>query len=159
MSMVVRARSRRRPCLERPPLVTPWYVRRAVYFDADGERHEIAMPSFAQRAPEDADAAERRARVAGQVALLKEAEKARDEAEAHVAQAPQIDADAIRRELANMRELRWLIYKRDGYRCTKCGSEVDLTLDHIVPVSKGGTNVWWNLTTLCRPCNSSKGAR
>lgn len=41
--------------------------------------------------------------------------------------------------------------------CAYCGGPAD-TLDHIVPVSRGGTNVWYNLTAACRPCNSRKQA-
>lgn len=45
------------------------------------------------------------------------------------------------------------IYERDGHRCLACGSEKKLTLDHIVPISKGGTNDESNLQTLCEGCN------
>jgi HNH endonuclease len=58
--------------------------------------------------------------------------------------------------LASLRER---IYRRDGYRCLSCGSREDLTLDHIHPKSLGGADTESNLQTLCRPCNSSKGAR
>lgn len=51
------------------------------------------------------------------------------------------------------------VFLRDEHRCRACGSERELTIDHIVPVSRGGTNVEENLQTLCRPCNSRKGAR
>jgi hypothetical protein len=56
-------------------------------------------------------------------------------------------------------ELRAAIYERDEYACLICGSADDLTLDHIYPWSKGGEDTLENLRTLCRPCNSSKGAR
>lgn len=56
-------------------------------------------------------------------------------------------------------ELRAAIYERDEYACLLCGSPDDLTLDHIYPWSKGGEDTLENLRTLCRPCNSSKGAR
>ncbi|MCH7736503.1 MAG: HNH endonuclease [Chloroflexi bacterium] len=55
--------------------------------------------------------------------------------------------------------LRWAIFKRDDYRCLACSSDVDLTIDHIQPVSKGGLDNKYNLRTLCRSCNSAKGAR
>lgn len=55
-------------------------------------------------------------------------------------------------------ELRRAVYERDGYRCQECGDWHDLTLDHIHPVSKGGRSTYENLRTLCRSCNSSKGA-
>ena len=54
--------------------------------------------------------------------------------------------------------LRWRVYARDHYRCVKCGKRWDLSCDHIVPVSKGGETTLGNLQTMCRPCNSSKGA-
>lgn len=55
--------------------------------------------------------------------------------------------------------LRQAIYARDGHRCLGCGSVEGLTLDHIVPWSWGGPDTEENLRVLCRPCNSSKGAR
>lgn len=51
------------------------------------------------------------------------------------------------------------IYERDAYRCRECGDWHDLTIDHIIPRSKGGTNEETNLRVLCRSCNSKKGAR
>jgi 5-methylcytosine-specific restriction endonuclease McrA len=48
------------------------------------------------------------------------------------------------------------IYTRDGYQCLRCGSKEQLTIDHIVPVAKGGTNDFDNLQTLCRSCNCQK---
>ncbi len=53
---------------------------------------------------------------------------------------------------------RRAIYERDGYRCVYCGSETDLTLDHVHPKSKGGTNEASNLVTACFPCNVRKGS-
>lgn len=56
-------------------------------------------------------------------------------------------------------KVRWDVFKRDGYKCVKCGSDSDLTIDHEKPKSKGGGNEIGNLKTMCRSCNSSKGAR
>lgn len=53
-------------------------------------------------------------------------------------------------------ELRNRIYKRDDYKCVKCGEKEDLTLDHIIPFIKGGPTKRNNLQTLCRRCNSLK---
>lgn len=55
--------------------------------------------------------------------------------------------------------VRARIVARDRFQCVKCGAERFLTIDHIVPVSKGGTNDEENLQTLCAICNSRKGAR
>lgn len=56
-------------------------------------------------------------------------------------------------------ELRWKIFKRDGYKCVNCHADVDLTVDHVHPYSKGGTAHEGNLSTLCRSCNARKGNR
>ncbi len=49
------------------------------------------------------------------------------------------------------------IFKRDGNECQYCGSVHDLTLDHVMPRSRGGKSTWDNLVTACRRCNSKKG--
>ena len=54
---------------------------------------------------------------------------------------------------------RALVFERDGRRCRRCNSTDRLTIDHIHPHSRGGSNDAENLQTLCHPCNSSKGAR
>ncbi len=51
------------------------------------------------------------------------------------------------------------IFKRDNHQCVYCGSRRDLTLDHVVPRSKGGNSSWLNLVTACQACNSRKGNR
>jgi hypothetical protein len=55
--------------------------------------------------------------------------------------------------------VRLAVYARDGYACVECGCGDDLTLDHIRPYSLGGPDTEDNLQTMCRPCNSRKGAR
>ena len=56
--------------------------------------------------------------------------------------------------------LRFEILKRDGYRCQMCGvtakDGATLEIDHITPVSKGGSNDADNLQVLCRDCNAGK---
>lgn len=60
-------------------------------------------------------------------------------------------------------EKRLAIYSRDGFACAYCGLSIEnedgakLTLDHITPRSKGGTNGTKNLVTCCHACNSSRG--
>jgi hypothetical protein len=61
------------------------------------------------------------------------------------------------------RMLRWLILERDGFVCEYCGAEgeteVQWCVDHIVPLSRGGSNAEDNLVACCIPCNNSKGDR
>lgn len=49
------------------------------------------------------------------------------------------------------------VFQRDGFECQYCGSRKDLTLDHVVPTSRGGAHAWNNVTTACRKCNHHKG--
>lgn len=63
------------------------------------------------------------------------------------------------RDLRGWAKLRAAVFERDGYACTYCGDTADLACDHILPVSRGGGNEMENLTTACRTCNSSKGAK
>lgn len=50
------------------------------------------------------------------------------------------------------------VYRRDNFECVYCGdyNRKTLTLDHVVPQSKGGKDTWDNLVTACRKCNSEK---
>lgn len=49
------------------------------------------------------------------------------------------------------------IFKRDGHRCVYCSSREDLTIDHVMPRSRGGKTKWTNLVTACKKCNARKG--
>lgn len=65
-----------------------------------------------------------------------------------------------RREASGMKRLR--IYIRDKYRCQYCGEKKpasQLTMDHILPRSRGGDNSPVNVVTACVPCNGRKGDR
>lgn len=48
------------------------------------------------------------------------------------------------------------VKERDGWKCKKCNSREQLTIDHIVPVALGGSDEEDNLQTLCRGCNTMK---
>ena len=62
---------------------------------------------------------------------------------------------AIQRKIS-----RRALFARDGWRCVYCGtSSGRLTLDHVVPRSKGGESIWENVVTACAPCNLRKGDR
>jgi 5-methylcytosine-specific restriction endonuclease McrA len=54
---------------------------------------------------------------------------------------------------------RRALFARDGWRCVYCGAATHLTLDHVVPRSRGGDSVWENVVTSCAPCNLRKGNR
>ena len=67
----------------------------------------------------------------------------------------------FRRQVTNT-----FLFARDEYSCQYCGrhrSELKgrqfLTRDHILPLSRGGENVWANVVTSCSPCNNRKGNR
>ena len=50
------------------------------------------------------------------------------------------------------------VYRRDNFECVYCGdnNRKTLTLDHVIPQSKGGKDAWDNLVTACKKCNSEK---
>jgi CRISPR/Cas system Type II protein with McrA/HNH and RuvC-like nuclease domain len=56
-----------------------------------------------------------------------------------------------------MRVNRQKVFKRDEYQCVYCGSQKELTIDHVQPRSRGGRNTWTNLVTCCSKCNHKKG--
>jgi len=63
----------------------------------------------------------------------------------------------VRYRVKNLKINRNRIFKRDDHQCVYCGSKRNLTIDHVVPKSKGGNNTWANLVTCCSPCNRKKG--
>ena len=55
---------------------------------------------------------------------------------------------------------RRALFARDGWRCVYCGTSGGrLTLDHVIPRSRGGDSTWENVVTSCSPCNLRKGNR
>lgn len=57
---------------------------------------------------------------------------------------------------------RRTVISRDHYTCQYCGCQFgrsDLTLDHVVPRSRGGATAWENVVAACRGCNQRKGNR
>jgi len=66
----------------------------------------------------------------------------------------------IRRPFKRLSLSRQNVFKRDGYTCQYCGSrEKVLTIDHVLPRSRGGQDTWENLVTACHDCNTRKGDR
>jgi 5-methylcytosine-specific restriction endonuclease McrA len=60
-------------------------------------------------------------------------------------------------KMIRARPSRIAIYQRDGNRCQYCGATRRLTIDHVVPRSKGGSDDWDNLVVACSSCNTKKG--
>jgi 5-methylcytosine-specific restriction endonuclease McrA len=52
---------------------------------------------------------------------------------------------------------RRAVFARDGWMCQYCGSRSNLTVDHVIPRSKGGPSTWENIVASCAPCNRRKG--
>jgi 5-methylcytosine-specific restriction endonuclease McrA len=66
-----------------------------------------------------------------------------------------VPRDAHRRKIT-----RRAVFARDRWTCQYCGSErTTLTVDHVIPRSKGGVSSWDNIVTCCAPCNRRKGDR
>jgi 5-methylcytosine-specific restriction endonuclease McrA len=66
-----------------------------------------------------------------------------------------VPRDAHRRKIT-----RRAIFARDLWTCQYCGSaKGTLTVDHVVPRSKGGDSSWANIVTCCTPCNRNKADR
>jgi 5-methylcytosine-specific restriction endonuclease McrA len=53
---------------------------------------------------------------------------------------------------------RRAVFARDGWMCQYCGARAQLTVDHVIPRSKGGGSTWDNIVASCAPCNRRKGS-
>ena len=71
--------------------------------------------------------------------------------------------DSVNQKVRATPGMRWLVFKRDNWKCVACGrsakDNVILHVDHIVPRSKGGRNELSNYQTLCENCNIGKSNR
>ena len=66
----------------------------------------------------------------------------------------------IPRDVHRRKITRKAVLARDAYTCQYCGHEAtSLTVDHVVPRSRGGQSVWENIVASCAPCNRKKGNR
>lgn len=66
----------------------------------------------------------------------------------------------IRRPHPRVKLTRKEVFIRDGFTCQYCGRQChDLTIDHVVPRSRGGPHTWENLVSACKPCNHRKGGK
>jgi 5-methylcytosine-specific restriction endonuclease McrA len=64
-----------------------------------------------------------------------------------------IPRDTHRRKIT-----RRAVFARDDWTCQYCGSRSSLTVDHVIPRSKGGGSSWDNIVASCAPCNRRKGS-
>jgi 5-methylcytosine-specific restriction endonuclease McrA len=64
-----------------------------------------------------------------------------------------IPRDTHRRKIT-----RRAVFARDDWTCQYCGARSNLTVDHVVPRSKGGPSTWDNIVASCAPCNRRKGS-
>lgn len=66
----------------------------------------------------------------------------------------------IRRPRPRVKLTRREIFIRDNYTCQYCQRQVsDLTIDHVIPRSRGGLHVWDNVVSACKACNHRKGGK
>ena len=66
----------------------------------------------------------------------------------------------IPRDVHRRKITRKAVLARDSYTCQYCGSQgTGLTVDHVIPRSRGGESVWENIVASCAPCNRKKGNR
>jgi 5-methylcytosine-specific restriction endonuclease McrA len=66
----------------------------------------------------------------------------------------------VPRDIHRRRITRKAVLARDGWTCQYCGSsKYSLTVDHVIPRSRGGESVWENIVASCAPCNRKKGNR
>ena len=65
----------------------------------------------------------------------------------------------VPRDTSRRKITRRAVFARDGWSCQYCGTRSSLTVDHVVPRSKGGDSSWENIVASCAPCNRRKGDR
>ncbi len=53
-------------------------------------------------------------------------------------------------------DVRFEVWRRDGGKCVRCGSQKNLEFDHIIPFSKSGSSTARNIQLLCQDCNRHK---
>ena len=65
----------------------------------------------------------------------------------------------VPRDTERRKITRRAVFARDGWTCQYCGTRSNLTVDHVIPRSKGGDSSWENIVASCAPCNRRKGDR
>lgn len=88
----------------------------------------------------------------GQASVRSEHTTMRRPAVIRLATYVRVPRDAHRRKIT-----RRAVFARDGWACQYCGTRSQLTVDHVIPRSKGGSSEWENIVASCAPCNRRKG--
>ncbi len=89
--------------------------------------------------------------------ILEDFDKERQKFEKLRAKFDDIESVDLNYERSRIPEkVRIEVWRRDGGKCARCGSREKLEYDHIVPISKGGSNTARNIELLCEKCNRSK---
>jgi HNH endonuclease len=93
-------------------------------------------------------------------ALALQMQRAKDEAleVAHAEMRGEEAVEAAGRRQPMPEHVRHEVWRRDQGRCVDCGSRERLEFDHIIPISKGGSNTARNIELRCEPCNRRKAA-
>jgi hypothetical protein len=92
--------------------------------------------------------------------ILESADKDRQKFERLTAKFSSEQTKAIKYERERISEdVRIAVWRRDQGKCVSCGSRERLEYDHIVPVTRGGSNTLRNVELLCETCNRAKGNR
>jgi 5-methylcytosine-specific restriction endonuclease McrA len=68
----------------------------------------------------------------------------------------------VNKRYTSPRFRKWVLFNRDAWQCQYCGIGLDrpnITIDHIVPRSRGGLTSWKNCVASCKKCNMKKGSR
>ncbi len=69
-------------------------------------------------------------------------------------------AHQVRRARPQLKLSRRAVFRRDNFTCQYCGIQSNhLTIDHIIPRSRGGVHTWENVVSACPPCNRHKGGK
>lgn len=98
--------------------------------------------------------AQNRERICSRVSKYRKNNPDKINALGHAARARKANAEG------RFTESEWLaIIARQRGKCASCGKKRKLTKDHIVPLSRGGSNFAFNIQGLCKSCNSSKNAK
>ena len=63
----------------------------------------------------------------------------------------------VPRDTSRRKITRRAVFARDGWACQYCGNRSNLTVDHVIPRSRGGDSTWENIVASCAPCNRRKG--